>query len=563
MPKKHKSQALLIKPTVAPSSSSKPSNAPSQTGTGSRSVNDLLNASRRNGKGKAPALDTSNFSSLPPPIRALLNMPDPPPMTARTQIRGPSRVRRIPGPPPPQSWLEDSKHAPDGLTGSYLTLRWRGARIQQQNSNMPGAHFPDSRRLEHFVLKAIAKKWPWHAEYDSTYLSLLPVGIRCTLLSYIAIYNDGHWPNPLPFLFPPDCDQDDLDDVTRLDLANSIGGWATAKKIEQELVTKGSQRGTSRKVVTPQIAEDIPDSWDDDLVPGSSRSTATQMPKTISAGRLRFSNLRHLSLAVDPTSPSGAASASWSQLIALSAHLAPLTSLSLAHWPAPTYMPNASQGRIKMKNPIPNAPDVIYNATDPYTGFDNNWREAAGILRSLSRNLYCLTWLDLTGCAPWLSALSWTDISGETLNADWNGAWRNIEKLILTVGWIPGRPDRFGSDGASSMSRTTNSFDSTRAIDQLYGESKAIRHSLQEIAKFRLGTPCSTAAADENQTTLWNVEEEREKAYFKRDAERYQTLQSGAKHVAKEIRAMRKAAGGSWIEFEFGEVLTEEQISIW
>lgn len=563
MPKKHKNQALLIKPTVAPSSSNP--KLPNTAGqNGSRSVNDLINASRRNGKGKAAALDISNFSSLPPPLRALLNMPEPPPMTTRTQIRGPSRVRRIPGPPPPQSWLQDSQHAPDGLLGSYLSLRWRGARIQQQNSDMPGARFPDSKRLEHFVLKAIAQKWSWHAEYDSTYLSVLPVGLRCTLMSYIAIYNDGHWPNPFAFLFPPDCDQDDLDDVTRLDLANSIGGWATVKKIEQELVVKGSQRSTAKTEMVPQIVEDVPDSWDDEL-PGSgpSKSSTTQIPRTVAVDHLRFSNLRHLSLAVDPTSPSGAASASWSQLITLSAHLAPLTSLSLAHWPAPTYMPNASKDRIKMKNPIPNAPDIIYNATDPYTGFDNNWREAAGILRSLSRNLYCLTWLDLSGCAPWLNALSWTDYSGETLNADWNGSWRNIEKLILSVGWLPGRPSKFGSDTTSSVSKNTSSIDSERAIGQLYGDSEAIRHSLQEIAKTRLGSWPPVTAADENQTPLWNVEEEREKTYFRRDAERYRTLQTGAKHVAKEIRAMRKSAGGIWIDFEFGDVLTEEQISIW
>lgn len=178
MPKKHQQKALLIKPTVAPSSSGSKL-TPATTANGSRTVNELLRESRRgNGKQKTPTFDTSNFSSLPPPLRALLSMPEPPPMTARTQIRGPTRTRRIPGPPPPRSWLQDSQHASKDSPGSYLNIRWRGARIQQQNSDMPGGHFPKTRSLEHYTLKSIATRWAWHADYDNKYLSTLPVGLR-------------------------------------------------------------------------------------------------------------------------------------------------------------------------------------------------------------------------------------------------------------------------------------------------------------------------------------------------------------------------------------------------
>lgn len=502
------------------------------------------------------------------------------PSNIRTQLHGPTRARRIPGPPPPRSWLQDSQHAyrlggSEGRGASFLSLRWRGARIQQQSSELPSGYFPRARSLEHYALKAIAMRWPWHAEYDHVYLATLPVRTRCALLSYIAIYNDGHWPDPLPFLFPLDGEPSDADEVVRLDLANAIGGWATVRKIEQHLIVKAQQRVIVKKTEESQQGIDsVPDSWDDDPVqqspgPLASPSTSSRLPKSLNADYLRFSNLRHLSLAVDSTSPSAAASASWSQLISLSVHLAPLTSLSLAHWPAPTYMPNASQAIVKIQNPIPNAPDIVYNATDPYTGFDNNWREAAGILRSLSRNLYCLTWLDLSGCAPWLSALCWIDPTNEPFGVDWNGAWRNITKLNFSVGWLPGRPSRFDSD-TSSVSRSTSSIDSTRAIEQLYGESEAIRHSLQELAKLRLGPGPAITADVENQTPLpgqspgqqWNVEEEREKTYFRRDIERYQSSQRSARHVAKDIRALRKSAGGAWIDFEFGDVLTEEQMNI-
>jgi hypothetical protein len=87
---------------------------------------------------------------------------------------------------------------------------------------------------------------------------------------------------------------------------------------------------------------------------------------------------------------------------------------------------------------------VVYGGSDMYTAHDNDWREAAGILRTLSRSLYCLEWLDLTGCGSWFDALRWTppatsssDDVSENVGPEWNGGWRGLRTLILRVGWQP------------------------------------------------------------------------------------------------------------------------------
>jgi len=272
----------------------------------------------------------------------------------------------------------------------------------------------------------------------------------------------------------------------------------------------------------------------------------------------RFVNLKHLSLALNLAS--SAAPPSWASLMSLSTHLSQLQSLSLAHWPTPTYTPNAAKGRVRMVDTArPSLPNQPFGGTDLYSAFDNDWREAAGILRSLSRNLYCLSWLDLSGCGPWLTALTWHDENAEAGSADWNGAWRNISKIILGVGWLPGRPSAI-EDELSSMSKSSSSIDSARAIEQLYGSSESIQESLSRLSKLRLsstGGPTGrpTSGADQGPQQSWNVEHERAKQYFRKDVERYNNQQSTAKEVAGQIRGIRRAANGRYIEFEFGQEL--------
>lgn len=428
-----------------------------------------------------------------------------------------------------------------------MQLRWLNARIQQQSSTLPGGRLPTRGSLEDMALKAIAVNWSWHVEYDHTYLATLPVRTRETLLSYLTIYDDTHWPNPFPLLFPPECDQDELDEVTRLDLANNLGSWATVKRIEKELLLVPSK--TAVKATRQDAA--VPDSWDDTPNDLSTPEPVLEI--------LRFSNLRHLSLALNPASSS--APPSWAALLNLADKLSILTSLSLANWPPPTYTPNASKGRFKIQDTTGagSRPQAVYGGSDYYTLSDDNWREASGILRSLSRHLYCLTWLDLSGCGPWLAALTYTTPEEGMLGPDWNGSWRNIRHLNLGVGWLPGRP--FGSRGTSDFSSTTgtSSVDSTRAIENLYGDSEAIQASLAQLAISRLGP---RPPPDEAQPAPWNVEEEREKQYFRRDVERYIAQQHRANTVAEEIRMLRRQVGGAWIEFELSRKLNENETKI-
>lgn len=569
MPKKRRNPALLTKPaSSAPSTHKSIASTPSSAQNGplvpSRSVNELLRESRRtNGKGK---LDIAATSSLHPTLRAVLDMPAPSPPTQRTHLRGPARSRRIPGPPPPQSWLTDSQHAPGSLRSTFQQLRWLRARIQQQSSTLPGGKLPRQNSLEHTVLKAIATRWSWHAQYDNTYLSMLPVLTRATLLSYLAVYNEAHWPNPFPLLFPAECEQDELDAVTRLDLANSIGGWAlTVKKIEKELVVSKDvvkSQPDPGVLLGSQNEDRIPESWDDEATHPDSQASSSSSWNLQHSGR--FTNLKHLSLAVNLASSS--TPPSWASLISVSTHLSQLKSLSLAHWPTPTYTPNSAKGRVKIVNTAnPSLPNQVFGGTDLYTAFDNNWREAAGILRSLSRNLYCLTWLDLSGCGPWLTSLTWADDHGNMVSADWNGAWRNVDKLILGVGWLPGRPPSLEDEISSTSQSTTSSIDSTRAIEQLYGGNDTIQESLTRLAELRLttGGPSRRPEPGFDGSVAdipppWNVEHERAKQYFRKDVERYTGEQDTAKKVARDIRGIRKAANGRYIEFEFGAELGAE-----
>ncbi|KAK5946829.1 hypothetical protein PMZ80_000973 [Knufia obscura] len=571
MPKKRQNPAFLTKPaTSAPSSykSNVPSGSHGVPAVSTRSVNELIRESRRS-KGK-DRVDIAATSSIHPTLRAVLDMPAPSPPT-RTHLRGPARLRRIPGPPPPQSWLADSQHAPESSRSTFQQLRWLRARIQQQSSTLPGGTMPKQNSLEHAVLKAMAINWSWHAEYDNTYLATLPVGTRTTLLSYLAVYNEAHWPNPFPLLFPIDCEQDELDSVTRLDLANSIGAWATTvKKVEKELVvTKEVAKNIGVHQTALKTTEDVPESWDEEPEAGlfddstisvaeiaSNQITHPSIPKAITISS-RFTNLKHLSLAVNLAS--SAAPPSWATLVSLSAHLSQLKSLSLAHWPTPTYTPNAAKGRVQVVNTAgPSLPNQVFGGTDLYTAFDSNWREAAGILRSLSRNLYCLTWLDLSGCGPWLTSLTWADEDGDMVSADWNGAWRNIDAIILGVGWLPGRPPSL-EDELSSTTRSTSSIDSTRAIEQLYGGSESIQASLAHLSELRLS---NSGGPNRSQTSTqsppeqpWNVERERARQYFLKDVQRYISQRKTAKKVARDIKAIRKLANGRYIDFEFGEEL--------
>lgn len=463
MPKKYQQKSLQIKPqsssshTLALSSSSSTS---SHQDRAQRTVNELIRDSRRRQlrneqqRSLPVAVTTAGSGSVPPSVRAVLDLPPPPPppepRAGRIHVggstpgpghSGPARLRRIPGPPPPRSWLTYSIHAPAkykrGSSGEHEN---DGRRLQVRSSILPAGSFPPERSLQHLALKKIASNWPWHVEYEREYLGELPSNLKETLLSYLAIYNEVGSPvlNPLRVLFLDGDDhaQEERGEVTRLDLGNGVGLWTSLKGLEKDLFTKTTAKRASGSSELSTTVSDAPDSWDaDDDSDDVSNPSLAMVPRVTH----NFQNLKHLSLSI---SPGNTQAASWTSLLSIAAELGTLSSLSLAYWPQPTFTPNAACTRAVVH--VPGARPVVYGGTNMYTSLDNDWREAAGILRTLSRALYCLTWLDLTGCGDWWEALLWTSpTSGErsdNIGPEWNGGWRGIEKLVLHPGWKPFPP---------------------------------------------------------------------------------------------------------------------------
>lgn len=257
---------------------------------------------------------------------------------------------------------------------------------------------------------------------------------------------------------------------------------------------------------------------------------------------MRFSKLLHLSLALSPSTAPSISAASWSSLLSITSHLSTLQSLSLGFWPRPTLTPYAAVVSARLQNPVSRTlPRISYGGTDMYTESESSWREAAGILRKLSRHLYCLRWLDLTGCGAWFEALSWTDTemadhdlgteaSCPAIGPDWNGWWRNIDYLGLHVGWTLTSPDH---NEKSSVSPQACFADQANT-------------SLSSSTKIALSNTSRSGQGLIKQD--WDVEEERGKYLAKKDLERFSLIQARAREVARQLRIVRERARGKWID---------------
>jgi hypothetical protein len=477
MPKKRQDKHLLIKPG---SNSSHTFPSTSKHGSNTPSVNDLIRDSRRLQLRDEHATSSPVNSSVPPNLRDLLNLP-PPQAPKPREGNGPSRplrLRRTPGPPPPRSWLADSDHAPSTVRDS----EYQGFRIQTGSSRLPGSSLAMKGSLLHFTLKELAVNWNWHVEFDGTYLATLPVTIKQSLLSYIAAYSDDVHANPLRLLFLGDEERESAQDVQRLDLAGAIGTWTTLKQLTSDLVNAPDLRS-----VADIISPGVPTSWDDD------ESSGFTIPILNHFGMM-FKNLKHLSLAINPGT-----SVSWKDLIRLASEVSTITSLSLAYWPQPTYTPRAAATRVVIKT-TGGQPGAVYGGSNIYTALDDDWREAAGILGTLSRTLYCLKWLDLTGCGEWFGALKWQS-DDANLGPEWNGSWRGVEYVGLAVGWTPVPP------------------------------------------KIK-----SNQSGDRG----WDVTEERQKYYYQKELRKEAGIARTADEVAVYLRQLRRKGGGKWIEFGTG-----------
>ncbi|EAW14329.1 uncharacterized protein ACLA_073640 [Aspergillus clavatus NRRL 1] len=558
MPKKHRKHTFA-KP-VSPahhtlvSSGRSHQNDPFRTSQASSSsssapsVNDLLNHLRRTQVSRSPedgAGSPSRFlapRTVHPSLRNLLELPETPPPRPRPEARRAGvtgrRLRRTPGPPPPESWLLGSQDAntADGDEASVAEAAHM-ERVIYRLDRLPGTTFPRKSDLLHMVLKSMASHWAWHIEYDGDFLAVLPSHIKVLLLSYIAIYaRDQPLAGMMHGLRPlieksgaehaesgtgndllPDSDLE----ITRLDLSSALGRWMTMKQVSHELsISKKAERDLPQhkaKGVIPQSWEDL-DGGDEILTP---------IPKAPTHG-LRFENLRFLSLAHPKP-----ATVNWNSLIDLLSRLSTLTHLSLAHWPSPTIIPNAINARVR--HPTQRSLTFAYGGTDSYSGIENNWAEAAGILRRLSRVTYCLKWLDLEGCGDWIPALNWEGMGpdGEALltGPEWNRSWRDIEFVRLGPGWLPHIDDS--------------------ELDVLAGRPGG-RPPVSLSRSLTSSMHAPAQAVSDSSDLPWDVEFERIKYRRAKELEHYRETQRAAKAVQRQVLQIRQAGRGKWVHFSFG-----------
>ncbi|KOS18286.1 hypothetical protein ESCO_002951 [Escovopsis weberi] len=387
-----------------------------------KSVNELLASSRRT------SADPSSLRPLhavtptvPPALRELLQIPETPPPAPRRPVR--TRVdgngRRLPaGPPPPRSWLGAGQRTAARPLGSPATSR--PTRDGSAESALPDVYLPSPASLIGMTLRRLAVAWDLHRVYDQHHLFFLPNHLKPALIRWVGLYHDeGVSLTDLRLvLFAPSiCDDEagpaaqEVDvvpntDISHLDLSGSVGRSISLKELAELLEP-------SKKT---EALDEPQDSWD----------AVSSVP---AAPRALLPNLTHLSLALNPHH---ASSASWKQLLALSSRLSSITHLSLANWPDPCLTPRARCATVA----TPQGTSIPYGGTNIYShSIDHDWSEALLVLRKLSRNLYALEFLDLTGCGPWFKAL--TMRSGHDF-VDWAGSWGKITGLRLYAGWCPG-----------------------------------------------------------------------------------------------------------------------------
>ena len=555
-----------LHPSLQSSSGSSAQHGRHSTGTPyvTQSVNELIDHLRRS----QVTIDgqqhhhrrTSNMATVHPSLRSILDVPATPPPRPRPGHRsvGPTRTRRVPGPPAPESWLiTGSIHAPrterhkDPAAFSVACRR-----TSQQTSTLPGGVFPLEGSLQDVILKTMAKNWQKHLEYDGLYLSSAPTRLKEVLLSYIAIIGGKIPVESVRYLFPQVNDlqsaemtthhEDDVSEVRRLDLTNALDVDLSMKQITKVLLSTCDSREIQNNVGismaygnAPRTQEvSLPESWEEaaELEMGVNPTVepVTTAIRPALPTLLRFRKLSHLSLAISPTAHAVRIIASWRALLSLAPHLSRLSSLSLAFWPSPTLKPHAATTYATIQNPLSKAlPPIPYGGSDMFTAHDGNWAEAAGILRRLSRALYCLRWLNLTGCGQWFDALIWegtTDLEMHNLKIgtartavgpEWNGAWRDIEQIGLGVGWTPVSDDAVTTPDVSGKSPC-------------------------------FAPPLISSRNSDTGTQDWDVHAEREKYYHRKEVERYMKVWNSAHQVAAYLRQSRRTRAGKWIEFDFG-----------
>ncbi|KAK4100285.1 hypothetical protein N658DRAFT_508010 [Parathielavia hyrcaniae] len=388
----------------------------------SRGVNELLADLRRSGL-NGPAAPDAIQPTIHPSLRQILQIPEtPPPRPRQPPIRGGAAGGRVPaGPPPPRSWLSRPERAEQVLRRSAIESAAPSRYLQRP---LPGVILPAPGSLIDVVLRRMVLDWEWQRSYCRYHLYELPTHLRVALIAYLAAYTDESVSvRDLQAVLqpPPDIPEYYEDPAlapsvmnehfSHLDLSGSIGRVLKLRELSDLLFPPEPE------------STDLQESWD------AADASSTNIPRPL------LPNLTHLSLALDPSS---SRDVSWRHLLAFAARLPGLTHLSLAFWPEPTLTPNAKLATVVSPQ---TGRAVQYGGTGPYShSLDDNWAEQVLVLRRLSRSLYGLEYLDLTGCGAWSPALWASAEEGDTV--DWAGAWGKMTALVMYPGY------RRGGDGA-------------------------------------------------------------------------------------------------------------------
>lgn len=285
------------------------------------------------------------------------------------------------------------------------------------------------------VLRKLAEDWEFQRSYNRYYLYSLPNHLKVALITYLGIwYGNGVSSADLRAILLPCVDDETQDDeehdssianedIAHLDLTGSLGRDLKLRELSDLLFPTASPKSPH------PIQTELQESWD----APASQAASSAIPRPL------LPNITHLSLAINPKH---ASAVSWRHLLSFAAHFPTLTHLSLAYWPEPSLTPNAKLASFVVASGTGSSRTVQYGGTGPYShSLDGDWSEAVLVLRRLSKSLYGLEWLDLTGCGAWATALMATV---EHDFVDWAGDWGKIGTVLLYPGY------KLGADAGQS-----------------------------------------------------------------------------------------------------------------
>ena len=153
--------------------------------------------------------------------------------------------------------------------------------------------------------------------------------------------------------------------------------------------------------------------------------------------RMLLPNLTQLSLAVNPLEE---VPVSWKALLSLAEKLPQLTHLSLAGWPEPVFVRNGKFSKMVGRHREISYTTGLYREL---SDSDDGWSESVLVLKKLSKALYRLEYLDLTGCNDWYPAL-WKKCDHDAV--DWVNDWGKITELRLESGYTLGGESSWGGE---------------------------------------------------------------------------------------------------------------------